>query len=599
MNNFIKWDSLDFKRDSGKEKVSCPVCQAEKFRKGDKPIQINHSEGFGKCFRCESLTFRESKENDYTEKSYTLPVQTWKNYTDLSPKLVKWIEDTRKIRQSVLIELGVTEEKYFQPKHKKEINNIVFNYFEGEKVVNKKYRSADKCFTQSAGGKPIFYNINSAIDAETVYIVEGEFDVLALRSHGIKNAISVPNGANDNDDYWKNSEQYLKDVKEFIIAVDNDEKGNDLKDKIAQRLGRYRCRFVEWSNKDANGGLIDGTIESDLSNAKRFPVSGTWKVEDLRDGIYDLYNNGLPKTIYPKNKCFGNLKEVFSLMRGQLTTITGIPSHGKSTFSEWYALNLIKDYESKVSLFSPEHTPMALHQTTMIQKAVGRNFWKEMDGRPRISNVDIERYIKWANEKIYITTPDNGETPTWDWIFDKFKEQMYAFGIDIFIIDAFNKLMLPKGVKKDMIDEILTRLTSFAQVNNVSVFLVAHPTKMGKDENGNSEIPNLYNVSGSADFRNQTHNGFAVHRFFESENEEGFTRFVNLKTKFSFQGNIGDHVDYIYDVPTGRYYAKGQQVPLFDLTLSDEAETLQKSIEPNKEFDDYSEFDEPLTELEF
>jgi len=134
-----------------------------------------------------------------------------------------------RFNKSSLIDLGVTEEKYYQPKHKKEVNNIVFNYFEGDKVVNKKYRSADKSFTQTTGGKPIFYNINSVIGAEEVYIVEGEFDVIALHSHGIKNVISVPNGANDNEEYWKNSEPYLKDIQKFIIAVDNDTKGKKLK----------------------------------------------------------------------------------------------------------------------------------------------------------------------------------------------------------------------------------------------------------------------------------------------------------------------------------------------------------------------------------
>ena len=231
---------------------------------------------------------------------------------------------------------------------------------------------------------------------------------------------------------------------------------------------------------------------------------------------------------------------------------------------------------------------MELHQTTLIQKAIGRNFWKEMDGRPRLTPQDIERYINWSNEKIYITTPENGDAPTWDWIFDKFKEQMFTYGIDIFIIDAFNKLLLPKGVKKDQIDEVLTRLTAFAQQNNVSVLLVAHPTKMGKDEKGKTEIPSLYSVSGSADFRNQTHNGFAIHRFFESENENGFTRFVNLKTKFQFQGTIGAHIDFQYDLPTGRYYVSGQPIPTFDMTREEEPEQIEvfeKKLKPNSEFD--------------
>jgi twinkle protein len=598
MNKFIEWDKLELKKLSGREKLRCPNCDEIRSDKKDKSLVIYHNDGVGKCFYCESLTFRDSNEKNYSQKQYTVPSQSWKNYTQLSDKLIKWVEESRKINQSALIDLGITEEKFYQPKHKKEVNNIVFNYFEGENLVNKKYRSPDKSFTQTHGEKPVFYNINSVIGEDEVYIVEGEFDVLALRSHGIKNVISVPNGANDNDEYWKNSEKYLKDINKFIIAVDNDEKGNSLKDKIAQRLGRWRCDFINWSSKDANGSLISKKIDDDLSNRKQFPVSGTFTSLDLKDGIYDLYNNGLPETIYPKNECFGNFKDVFSIMRGQLTVVTGIPSHGKSSFAEWMSLNLINDYDFKLSMFSPEHSPMPLHQTTLIQKAVGKPFWKEIDGRQRITTYDIERYINWSKEKIYLTSPDKDDAPTWDWIFEKFKEQMYAFGIDIFIIDAFNKVLLPKGNKKDSIDEVLTRLTAFAQQNNVSVCLVAHPTKMQKDDKGNTRIPNLYDVSGSADFRNQTHNGYAIHRFFESENQEAFTRFVNLKTKFQFQGQIGGNIDFLYDLPTGRFYAKGQPIPTFDMTLSNEV-VEQKEIQSIKPNEDFDWINQPSKEVNF
>ena len=46
--------------------------------------------------------------------------------------------------------------------------------------------------------KSIFYNINSIIGKDECFIVEGEFDVLAMYECGYKNTISVPNGANDN-----------------------------------------------------------------------------------------------------------------------------------------------------------------------------------------------------------------------------------------------------------------------------------------------------------------------------------------------------------------------------------------------------------------
>jgi len=561
MYKFIEWNKLQFKKQGGKEKLRCPACDEQRTDKKDKALAIDHDNGFGKCMYCEALTFKDSQP----KKEYKLPPQEWRNHTKLSDAIVKEIAK-RKITQSTLIEFGITEENYYQPKRQKEVTNIVFNYFEGETLVNKKYRDGAKNFTQSAGTKSIFYNINSIIGEKTAYVVEGEFDVLALYEVGIKNVISVPNGANDNDDYWANSEPYLKDVEKFIIATDNDTKGKILKDKIAQRLGRYRCEYIEWVNKDANDDLISGDLDQSVKNVKRFPVSGTFTVSDLEGGILDLYENGLPKTIYPQHASFGGLKDIFTVMEGHVCTVTGIPSHGKSNFVEWYVLNLVNDYDMKASFFSPEHSPMELHQTTFAQKATGRNFWKGIDDVPRMTREDISRYKDWANEKIYLTGSEKGESPTWDWILEKFKEQMYSFGINIFVIDAFNKVELGKGNKLDEINSVLTKLTNFAQINNVIVFLVAHPRKMSQKEDGTYEKPSLYDVSGSADFRNQTHDGFCIYRYFDTENSTGYTEFANLKTKMNFQGQIGKKVDFEYDMVNGRYYAKGMPPPRFDMT---------------------------------
>lgn len=571
MNRFIEWESLDFKKQSGSEKIACPTCQSDKNRKGDTSIQINHAEGFGKCFRCESLTFRKEESTEPKNKSYKLPVQTWRNHTSLSDAMVKYIEDTRGINQNTLNALNITEEKFYQPKKGKEVNNIVFNFFDKDVLVNKKYRDSQKNFTQSAGTKSIFYNINAAIGQSEVWITEGEFDVLALHQVGIKNAISVPNGANDNDDYWLNSKERLRGIKKFIIAVDMDEKGKSLRDKISHRLGRYRCEFVEWKNKDANDDLIAGVLRESVLNRKKFPVSGTFNVTDLKGGIVDLYENGLPDTIKPKGYYFKEFSETFSLMRGQLTVGTGIPSHGKSNFTDWMVLNLIKDYDMKASWFSPEHSPMELYQTNLMEKVIGRSFWKDEQTTqgiaPRITRAEIDQYEQWANEKIYLTGAEGSQLPTWDWLLEKFKEQMISFGIDIFVIDAFNKVIMPKGNKIDMINEVLTKLTHFAQSNNVMIILVAHPTKMQKDEDGVYAVPDLYSVSGSADFRNQTHNGFTIHRTFADEDKgiEAGTTFYNTKTKFNFQGQIGGQVDFNYSTLNGRYYEKGTEEPLFSL----------------------------------
>lgn len=566
MKNIFAWDKIITNKTSGKTKAICPECVGTRSNKKDTSLQVNFIEGYAFCHHCQALSFRDSVEKESVKKDFKIPEQTWRNYTTLSDKVVLYLE-SRKLSQFTAIALGITEEAFYQPKMQNIVSNITFNFFEAEIVVNKKYRSASKAFTQSTGTKSIFYNINAAIGQTEIYITEGEFDVMALHEIGIKNCISVPNGANDNDAYWENSQKYLKDVKKFLIATDNDTKGDELAERIAQRLGRWRCERVNFEGKDANEDLIAGVLERTVYKTTKYPVSGTFSVNDIYDDLLRLYDNGLPDTIYPKHPCFGNLRNVFSVMRGHLVVGTGIPSHGKSNFTEWYVLNLLRDYPMKASFFSPEHHPLELHQSTFIQKAYGRNFFKDYPDCPRIEKQEIARYAEWANERIYLTCPENGEQPTWNWIIEKFREQMISYGTDIFVIDAFNKLEFnEKGNKIDLINSVLTRLTSFAQANNVIIFLIAHPTKMRQNETGVYASPTLYDVAGSADFRNQTHDGFCIYRYFDDGNgAENKTVFTNLKTKMSFQGEIGKTVEYDYHVPSGRYFEKGTDFPRFCL----------------------------------
>ena len=561
----INWNDIDLKgKTSGQFKTKCPACIDRRTNKRDKSLSVNISKGVANCHYCEEFSILDVKEK--TEIEYKLPVQSWKNYTSLSENMVKFFEK-RGISQSTLIENHITQEDYYQPQAQKSVSNVVFNYFEGNVLINKKYRSSGKHFTQSAGTKNIFYGINDVIGKKEVYLVEGEMDKLALYEIGVKNAISVPNGANDNDDVWQNCESYLSDVKMFYIAVDCDTKGNELAEKVAQRLGRWRCQRVRFKNKDANDDLIEGrdVLEASLKNLEKYPVSGTYRVSDMMDKMIDLYDNGLPPTIYPKKSYFGGLKNIFTVMMGHLCVITGIPSHGKSNFLEWYVLNLAEDYGYKASFFSPEHQPLEMHQSTFVEKAIGKNYWREVQGVPRVTKDEIGKYQEWAEEKIYLTSPEDGEFPTWEWLLLKMKEQMFSFGVNIFVIDAFNKLDFNNSKsERDNIKQILTKLTMFAQLNNVIVFLVAHPTKMQKNDQGLYRMPTLYDVSGSADFRNQTHDGFCIYRYFDSveTNEQGYNVFVNLKTKMNFQGEIGGVQEFDYHLPSGRFYAKNTHPPL-------------------------------------
>ena len=147
---------------------------------------------------------------------------------------------------------------------------------------------------------------------------------------GFKNCIRVPNGANDLNDIFETCESYLKPLEKIFIAVDTDEAGVKLERELIKRFGKWKCERIEFKGKDANDDLKESvlTLIESVKHSKPYPVDGTFNAHDIKDDIFNLYDNGLEDTIKPKNNRFKDLGEKFSIMHGQLTVVTGIPSHG-------------------------------------------------------------------------------------------------------------------------------------------------------------------------------------------------------------------------------------------------------------------------------
>eukprot|EP00481_Brizalina_sp_1-RS-2013_P002998 TRINITY_DN8061_c0_g1_i1.p1 TRINITY_DN8061_c0_g1~~TRINITY_DN8061_c0_g1_i1.p1 ORF type:complete len:111 (+),score=10.58 TRINITY_DN8061_c0_g1_i1:70-402(+) len=102
-------------------------------------------------------------------------------------------------------------------------------------------------------------------------------DALSLHEAGVYSVCSVPNGAskgNQKLEYLDNCWQYFKDKKEIIICTDNDDAGLMLRNELARRFGRYKCKYVDFGQyKDANEALMaEGTksLRQFVNDAKSF-----------------------------------------------------------------------------------------------------------------------------------------------------------------------------------------------------------------------------------------------------------------------------------------------------------------------------------------
>lgn len=587
----IEWSQIDTKgKVNGAMKTTCPNCSHTRKKQKDPCLSVNLDKGCAKCWNCEEIAWREPLE--FEQKEYVLPPQEWQNHTNISDKLVKWWA-SRGISQRTLLECKITEERIFIPRDGKEMNCTVFNYFHRGSLVNKKYRSGSKGFTQIKNAKKVFYGIDSIVGEDECFIVEGEADRLAMWEAGYKNTISVPNGANDLNDIFDTCKKEIESITTFIIAVDMDDAGLKLEDEITKRLGKNKCKRVKWQGKDANDDLISLKIDESIKAMTAYPIEGTYSTIDLSDSIDDLYTNGLPEPLKLKALWAQELNSKWSILKGQLTVITGIPSHGKSNFIEWYILNLMVEHGFKSSFFSPEHLPMQLHHAYLAEKVIGKPFQSNSRQVDRMSKTELTQYKEWSKDKLFLTAPPGGKQPSWEWIMETFKEQIYRYGIDIFVIDAFNKVKRETDGLKE-ISDILGDLSMFCQHHNVHIFLIAHPTKMRKQEGSSMYTPpTLYDIKGSGDFNDQTHNGGTVYRIFDVDGG-GHSTFTPLKMKFRHQGSVdGSSVAFKYNPYNGRYNSLGGSPDYSNLLNSND-----RQQEIVNEVDEYEWLNQPLTSKE-
>lgn len=559
----------------GENPQPCPVCSMERKKSKVKCFSYNAEKEVGHCVHC-GVTLVRKRESPPKIEQKTYQKPKWKNNTALSDKLVLWFKN-RGISQATLTDMQVGEGAEWMPQTQSNENTIQFNYFREGELVNIKYRDGHKNFKLTSGAELIFYNLDSIKGATEIVIVEGEIDCLSFIEAGIKNVISVPNGATlhkQNLTYLDNCIDYFPDDAKIYLALDNDAAGNALRDELARRLGVERCYKVYFGEfKDANDSLkalgIHSLIKS-LSDAKEYPLKGIFKASQLNEEIDTFYLNGFPKGVGIGKHEFDDLLK-FHL--GYITTITGIPSHGKSEVLDFITTLLNINGGWKFAIYSPENYPLQLHFSKYAEKLIGKPF----SGIGRMMPMELDLAKKHFEDNFYFIKPE--EDFSLENILQSVKSLIKRHGVNAFIIDAWNKLDHQYTANETQyISKCLDKISLFCEVNNVHCFLVAHPTKIQKDkQTGKFEVPNLYSISGSANFYNKTANGLTVYRDFET-NE---TYIYVQKVKFKHWGQIG-HIVWRWDKNNGRYYNS-----VIDDTnwLIKQQPQERMTFEPNRDFE--------------
>tara|TARA_Y100000114_G_C11759012_1_gene328476 strand:+ start:1860 stop:3338 length:1479 start_codon:yes stop_codon:yes gene_type:complete len=452
----------------------------------------------------------------------------------------------RKISQKTLEDLRVESgpAKFGETTHE----SIVFGYYnlEGERVNYKARAVHEKLFKQKQGGEQRFYNLDNVLKSNnlannTIYIVEGEFDALALYESGysLDTILSVPNGAvsspNEEPQHMRKYkyvldalDQGLNKVNCFVLLTDNDESGLALRQDLASIFGYAKCKYFSFPTdvKDANDALIQWGKE-DLrwqinEGLIDFPIEGVYGLDDIPDPPkVKLYN--------PKMKAWD---DKFMLGAGMVSVFTGFPGHGKTSFAIQLWTNIAKEYQCTIGMFSGE---------TRIKPYVRRNIrtfyhkkleWRMTDEEKK----EADDFIR--QQFIFLNHPNN--SPDFNWVCDKISDMKARFGISAFILDPWNKLEMPdftRGSETQWIGKSLDYLTSLAKTLDIHIMILAHPSK--PDAKMGNAPPSAYSIAGSAHWNNKPDHIFSLWRD-KFENEDGSRNtealFTVCKTRYEELG---------------------------------------------------------------
>jgi twinkle protein len=394
-------------------------------------------------------------------------------------------------------------------------NAIEFVYRNDGEVVNRQTRTLSAKGFRFETGKPVIpFGLDDCEGQAEVVIVEGVMDKLAVEEATGRTAVlAMPNATPSSDCYALVGEA-TKAANKIIVAVDNDEPGEKLRDELIRRLGADRCWTVTWPDgqKDANDVLVNHSalwIEQAMGEARQQPVEGVFTIDDSWAEIERLYEHGL---VAGDSTGWSNLDRHYTVRRKQLLVVTGTPGSGKSVFMDAMLMNLAKgSWDWKFAICSPEMMPMERHWSQFMSLYAGQPFSK--GPTQRMDRETLRQAKEFISDKFFMVLP---EEPTLDAVTEKFLWTHRRHGVGGLLLDPWNEMEHNRPAhmsETEWCNQELRKLKRIGWNYDVWIGLVTHTTKMYRNkQTGKYDVPTLYDINGSAAFFNKADNGLVIVR---------------------------------------------------------------------------------------
>ena len=422
--------------------------------------------------------------------------------------------------------------------------------------VATKYRtiSGEKRFTQDAGGRQILWNLDCLRDEtlaqEPVIITEGEMDAFAALQSGFPRTVSVPGGAPSSTvegrgpkyAFLEEAEPLLRECREIILAVDSDEPGANLLHDLSLRLGRHRCKWVQYPKgcKDLNDALrlfgVRGVQES-IRRAQWLKVEGVYRLSEL------------PPVEQPKAYDTGivGLWEHYRMRRGDFCVVTGLPGHGKSSFVNEVCCRMAQKEGWTTVFASFEQNPQVDHRRAL------RSFYAAKLERA-MSDQEKEAADAWIDKHFAFIVPGEDDDVTLEWTLERVAASIIRYEASIVVIDPWNEMdhtRPPDMTLTEYVGFAIKQFRKLARKYRIHLIVVAHPAKMQRAKDGKYPTPSLYDISDSAHWSNKADVGIVVHREDLLTSNETAIRVV--KSRYHTQIGKPGEITGVWDEHRTRY----------------------------------------------
>ena len=261
----------------------------------------------------------------------------------------------------------------------------------------------------------------------------------------------------------------------------------------------------------------------------------------LESDLLDLHLFGLQPGV---SSGWSSLDPLYTIKPGQVTVVTGMPHSGKSPFVTQMIMHCVLHHGWKVALSSPEHLPYHDLLAHLYQQFYKRPF-------DELTRAELMNANDALQNRLFFL-PSSETTPTIPHVLHRCLP-LVEQELTGLLIDPYGEYehRRPAGMTEtEYVSELLTTVRLFARQHAVHIWLIAHPVKIQKRDDGSYPVVKPYDIAGSAAFSNKPDNNLSVYR---DDNYPDRTQIHVHKIKFREVGKRG-MVTLRHDPRTGTFY---------------------------------------------